>query len=326
MDVDELLAAAAELVRRAPEAKTAPTDLVVLPSSVRKGRFAVLAGPGVVRTGNEAGLRALAGMTGAPVVNTWGAKGVLRWDDPHHAGTAGLQADDFVLAGLADLDVLITTGLDPDEIANRPWQGRTEVIDVPPHQLAFAAGSWPVPHRSPSRSALYERIAAVVGPLYVSEQVPLTAPRAAADLAAALPAGGLVAVDPGPAGFWIARSFPTTEPGSVIVPARAVAGLAAATAVVACRNGRPAVLVAMEPDDPATVAVLDRGRSDGVVVNMIVWGSTGTLASVDEHMDVVDAAFRVGGPERADVPVDTQAPGPLGDVAGNIVAWAGHQE
>ena len=41
-------------------------------------------------------------MTGAPVVNTWGAKGVLRWDDPHHAGTAGLQADDFDLAGLAD--------------------------------------------------------------------------------------------------------------------------------------------------------------------------------------------------------------------------------
>ena len=112
----------------------------------------MLAGPAVIRTGNEAGLRALAGMTGAPVVNTWGAKGVLRWDDPHHAGTAGLQADDFVLAGLADLDVLITTGLDPDEVTSRPWQGTTEVIDVPPHQLAFAAGSWPVPHRSPARS------------------------------------------------------------------------------------------------------------------------------------------------------------------------------
>lgn len=322
MDVPELLAAAEELVRRRADPRIAPADLVALPPSVRDGRFAVLAGPGVIRTGNEAGLRALAGMTGAPVVNTWGAKGVLRWDDPHHAGTAGLQADDFDLAGLADVDVLVTTGLDPDEVTNRPWEGRAEVIDIPPHQLAFAAGTWPVPHRAPVRPALYERIAAVVGPLYSSDQLPLTAARAAADLAAALPPGGLVAADPGPAGFWIARTFPTSEPGSVIVPARAVPGLAAAVAVVACRAGRAAVLVTTEPDDPATVAVLGRVRPEGRGLGVVVWDGGRRLRSADEHLALVDAAFHPDGLHRVDVPVDSEAPGPLTDVAGKIVAWS----
>jgi acetolactate synthase-1/2/3 large subunit len=277
----------------------------------------------VIRSGNEPGLRALAGMTGAPVVNTWGAKGVLRWDDPQHAGTAGLQADDFDLAGLRDIDVLITTGLDPDEVTSEPWAGRAEVIDVPPHQLAFAAGSWPVPHRSPQRTALYERVSAVVGPLYQSDQVPLTAPRAAADLAAALPAGGVVAADPGPVGFWIARAFPTTEPGSVIVPARRTPGLAAAAAVAARRNDRPSILVTDDPDDPVTVAVLDHGRAQGVVVHVVVWSAAAALRSAEQHLELVDAAFRADGPDRTDVPVDADAPGPLGAVAGNIVAWAG---
>ena len=182
-----------------------------------------------------------------------------------------------------------------------------------------------MPHRPPSRPELYERIAAVVGPLYLSDRLPLTGPRAAADLAAVVPAGGLVAADPGPAGFWIARTFPTTAPGSVVVPARAVPGLAAAAAVVARQNGRSTVLVTMEPDEPATAAVLDWGRSNGAAVQVIVWGESGVLASADQHLDVVELAFRAEGPERTLVPVDTEAPGPLGAVAGNIVAWDGHR-
>ena len=65
VDVDELLADSRRrsLSRASDRAAggARPADLVALPPSVRDGRFAVLAGPGVVRTGNEAGLRALAG-------------------------------------------------------------------------------------------------------------------------------------------------------------------------------------------------------------------------------------------------------------------------
>ena len=79
-------------------------------------RLGILAGPGVVEAGCVDGLQAFARRVGCGVVNTWGAKGVFRWDDPLHFGTAGLQARDFELAGLGDVDVLVTTGLDPDEV------------------------------------------------------------------------------------------------------------------------------------------------------------------------------------------------------------------
>src|SRR5688572_33167773 len=103
----------------------------------------ILAGPGVVEAGCVEGLQAFARRVGCGVVNTWGAKGVFRWDDPLHFGTAGLQARDFELAGLGDVDVLVTSGLDPAEVTSRPWDGRAEVIDVAPADLATFAGSLP---------------------------------------------------------------------------------------------------------------------------------------------------------------------------------------
>lgn len=177
------------------------------------------------------GLRALAARVGCGVVNTWGAKGVLRWDDPLHFGTAGLQARDFELAGLGEVDVLVTSGLDAAEVTSAPWLGRAEVIDLAPSELATAVLT--LPPGSTVRPPLYTELAAVVGPLY---EVPGSPPARAAALAASLPAGGVVVAPPGLVGFWIARTFPTSVPGSVLVPAgggpeaawRAAADLAAA--------------------------------------------------------------------------------------------------
>jgi thiamine pyrophosphate-dependent acetolactate synthase large subunit-like protein len=170
----------------------------------------ILAGPGVVAAGCVEGLQAFARRVGCGVVNTWGAKGVLRWDDPLHFGTAGLQARDFELAGLGDVDVLVTTGLDPAEVTTSPWAGRAEVIDVAPADLAGYAGALP-PGRI-ERPALYTELAAVVGPLYEQAGSP---PARAAALAASLPDDGVVVAAPGLVGFWIARTFPTARPGSV---------------------------------------------------------------------------------------------------------------
>ncbi|HJR26258.1 MAG TPA: hypothetical protein VJ804_12355, partial [Acidimicrobiales bacterium] len=82
------------------------------PGQKSSGRLGILVGPGVVAAGAVAGLHAFADAVGCGVVNTWGAKGVLAWDDPRHFGTAGLQARDFELAGLGDVDLLVTSGLD----------------------------------------------------------------------------------------------------------------------------------------------------------------------------------------------------------------------
>ena len=80
------------------------------------------------------------------------------------------------------------------------------------------------------RSALYEQLSAALQPLYASATVPLSPARAAADLGAHAGLGRLVLADPGPAGLWVARAFPTTELGSVVVPALPVGGFALAGA------------------------------------------------------------------------------------------------
>jgi thiamine pyrophosphate-dependent acetolactate synthase large subunit-like protein len=156
------------------------------------------------------GLRAFARRVGCGVVNTWGAKGVLRWDDPLHFGTAGLQARDFELAGLGEVDVLLTTGLDLAEVTSTPWSGRAEVLDVAPRDLATFDAR--LPAGTLERPALYTDLAAVVGPMYERPGSP--AARAAA-LAAALAEDEVLVAAPGLVGFWIARTFPTVRPGSV---------------------------------------------------------------------------------------------------------------
>jgi hypothetical protein len=176
----------------------------------------ILVGPGVVAAGCVDGLHVFADRFGCGVVNTWGAKGVFRWDDPRHFGTAGLQARDFELAGLGDVDVLVTSGLDPDEVTSRPWQGRAEVVDVPPRDLAAWNGT--LPAGTLERPALYTALAAVVGPLYEQAGSP---PARAAGLAASLPDGATLLARPGLVGFWVARTFPTARPGSVRIAAGA---------------------------------------------------------------------------------------------------------
>ena len=176
-------------------------------------------GPGVVEAGCVEGLRAFARRAGCGVVNTWGAKGVFRWDDPLHFGTAGLQARDFELAGLADVDVLVTSGLAEAEVTSRPWEGRAEVLDVPPARLADIELT--LPPGSLERPALYTALAAVVGPMY---DQPGSPPARAAELAGALAAGSVVVATPGLVGFWLARTFPTARPGSVRISHETVEG------------------------------------------------------------------------------------------------------
>src|SRR5690606_22636589 len=124
------------------------------------------------------------------------------------------------------------------EMTTAPWSGRAEVIDVAPADLATVELDLPVGTRG--RPALYDAIAAVVGPMY-SE--PGTPPARAAALAAALPPGGLVVAEPGLVGFWVARTFPTSEAGSVAVPATGGAEAAWRIARDAATAGRPVTMV-----------------------------------------------------------------------------------
>jgi thiamine pyrophosphate-dependent acetolactate synthase large subunit-like protein len=89
--------------------------VLTLDPSLASLELVVVVGPGVVRSSSLEGLRSFSRAAGAGVVNTWGAKGVERWNSPFHFGTAGLQERDFELAGLGAADIVVVSGLDPDE-------------------------------------------------------------------------------------------------------------------------------------------------------------------------------------------------------------------
>ncbi|HUF85003.1 MAG TPA: thiamine pyrophosphate-binding protein, partial [Acidimicrobiia bacterium] len=287
------------------------------------GAVVVLAGPGVVRAGAIDGLRAFAATAGVGVANTWGAKGVFPWDSPHHMGTAGLQERDFELLGFGDAALVVATGIDPDESAPARF-ALAPVAAVTPEQLSpTLALHLRAPEASIPANLLYERLAAVAQPGYVDDKVPLHPARAVADIRAALPADGVVAAEPGPAGLWVARTFPTTEPRSVVVPATAAPGAAAATALVAALQGRPAIAVVTEPLDDATRAVTALADRLGLAFVLEIWGLFGGARRVEDHAAALESAFPAPGVTEVAVPVDAGDIRFLIGAAGAVVAWGG---
>jgi thiamine pyrophosphate-dependent acetolactate synthase large subunit-like protein len=295
---------------------------MTLHPSLAELRTLVLVGPGVIHQGQVGALRSFAAQAGVGVLNTWGAKGVFPWDSPFHLGTGGLQERDFELAGFPDAELVLAVGVDEDEAPPVRWE-YGQVLQTPPESLASLAFDWPPPERSPARPPLYTELSAALQSHYASDDIPLRPARAAAGVAAARPDGALVAADPGPAGLWIARAYPTTEPGSVVVPATRALGFAAAAALVAALDERPAIAVTTAPVDGVTERVLDLARSLGKSVVLEVWGGDGPLAEAADHARELAEAVTAGGVVVRDVPVDFAHTRTLVEVAGPVVAWGG---
>ena len=281
----------------------------------------IVAGPGVLAARAAAGLRTLAGITGATVVNTVGAKGLLAWDDPLHGGTVGLQVGDPELAEVTTADLVVTTGLDPTESASltaaleaRRAADPTGVVDVHPAHLALVAGGWPPADGPGARPPIYDRIASVVGPLYAAEVAPgdpVPPPQAARALAEALPDGGLVVAPPGRTGFWVGRTFPTSVAGSVVITTGDPAGTAEEVAVQAASVRRPTTLVVDAHALPPSVAdgsLLSRVGAEGLPLVVEVWaGPDAEVApapgrrAVRVDWSALDALVAVAGPPDASI-------------------------
>ena len=229
----------------------------------------ILVGPGVLA--NLPGVRALAEAVGVAVINTWGAKGTFRWDDPFHGGTAGLQERDFELAGLGEVDLLLTAGLDPDEVTTAPWAGRAEVVDIGVEDLAAFAARWSHAPFEPTRTRLYTELAAVVQPLYQDPASPAARLNA---INHSLVANGMVFAPPGLVGFWVARTWSTTVPGSVVVPASTESGLTERLAVSAAMAGKAVTFLSALP-----ISI------DGV--DVVVW---------DDDLTIPEPLIAVAGP------------------------------
>lgn len=279
-----------------PLSAAGPLEIGALEELAPSHRLLVFAGPGVVRCDAVTALRAFAATANLGVANSWGAKGLFEWQSPHHLGTVGLQERDFELCGFGSVDLILAAGVDPEETPRHRW-ALAPTVEIDPRSLAtlrLTRRPWPV-----ARPPLYDLLAGVVMPQYSSERRPPPPGRRIAELKARLGRSDRVAADPGTlAGFWVARAFPTTHLGSVVVPARPMAGFAAAAAVAGALRGHRVVGVTTAPIDEATSAVLDFAARRGIAAEVEAWGEGG-------------------------VPVDWSPTEELIEIAGPIVAWGG---
>lgn len=292
--------------------------VMTLDPSMSSLRIMALVGPGVIRSGSLDGLRSFSRVSGAGIFNTWGAKGVERWDSPWHFGTVGPQVNDLALAGFDSVDVLITSGLDPAELPG--GLAHAVIQDVPPAQLGALCHGWETAATEPVRPPLYDAVSAAVGPMYEDESMPLSPARAALHLSGALPVGAMAVGDPGPSGFWLARTFPTSIPNSVCVPASGDGGFAAAAALVCAVEGR-AVLAVADRDSPAsdiTEDLVSLATSLGVPIALQLWSNDPSGAiSCAEHVDLCLHQLS-GAAGVAPVGVNLELPDSLVDACGPV--------
>lgn len=300
--------------------------LITLSPSLASMRTAIVVGPGVVRAGQAAGVAEAARLTGAAVVATPGAAGVLRPDDPSWCGVVGLQAADVALSGLAAAELVVVSGLDDAEAIDLLPE-TAQVLEVEPWHLPLMAAHWPEPAAAPGGDrALVDGLAAIAERTRGDDSLPLHPVRAAADLASVLDPEELVVADPGPAALWLQRGVVARPAGSVVVPAFPVHGFAAAAALVAGLDGRSAMAVVTSPTDLVTEALLDLAASLGVTVICEVWGADAAWAAPSEHRERLVGARHEGGVQRLAVPVDLAATRELVELAGPVSAWTGRAD
>ncbi len=209
----------------------------------------VLAGNGAIRGHAARALRAFVQVTGIPVAETFMAKGLLDYENPYAAGTVGLQARDYEMAGFEDADVVIAVGYDLVEHAPEHWnpRGTKKIIVVdsvaaeideyylPAVELigdiaqvlarlatscaraaTSADGAMPSGLRNVTLRALNEA--------QEDDHFPMRPPRVLWDIRTALGREDILVSDVGLHKLWIGRMFPAHEPGTVLI-ANGLAGM-----------------------------------------------------------------------------------------------------
>ena len=300
----------------------APAGAVEALTSAR--RPIVLAGPGVVGAGEMAGLHALAAAGSLGVLNTWGAKGVFDWHSRHHLATIGLQEHDFRLGGLGEADLIVATGLDEREAPDARWRLAPAVV-LDPESLGAVAERWGRPRTEIDVPPLRARLAAVTQEGWAAGGAPMAPSRVTQHYGRCFGSGGLVAADPGVAGYWVARTLGTTEPATVQVPAgHDQPGLAPACALVARlrRPERPVLAVVDGPIDDAVAEVLEVAAAMGVALPLEVWSDEGDRLEPEAHLERVRRLAFSDKAAVVSLATDPRQLTRMISVAGPVIAWS----
>ena len=283
----------------------------------------IVVGPGVVRDGQAAGVLEAAERTGAGIVCTLGAFGVMPIDHPLWRGVVGLQTGDAELSGVSAAELVIIAGIDSAEIGS-VIPSDAQILEVEPWHLGLMAHHWPEPEPRQDRaagSALVAALAALVGKGRNDDSVPMHPVRAVMDVVEVLGPDALVAVDPGPAALWMARGLVAAPVGQIVIPGLPVKGFAVAAALIAGLDGRPALAIATAPTDSHTDELLDLAASLDVAIVLEVWGAEAAWEQSSDHRAGLVGAMREGGISVLAAPVDFDATAELRDIAGTVDAW-----
>jgi acetolactate synthase-1/2/3 large subunit len=229
----------------------------------------ILAGNGAIRTHASRALRAFVQTSGIPVAETFMAKGLIDYEDPHALGTVGLQSRDYAMAGFEDADVVIAVGYDLVEHAPEHWNPDADkqivVIDtvaaeideffIPAVELIgdiahvvarLAAGCSRKRSQPPESDRLRQLVMGALDDARTDAHFPVRPPRVLTDIRDALGRSDLLVSDVGLHKLWIGRIFPAHEPGTVLI-ANGLAGMGFAlpTAIAAklVNPGRKVVTV-----------------------------------------------------------------------------------
>lgn len=317
-----------EITHPAPVGPDGGTDRWVAPDeavveAVRSARApVVLAGPGVVDGEAVPGLHALAAAGSLGVLNTWGAKGIFDWRSRHHLATAGLQADDFARAGFAGADLIIATGVDEAEAGGGAWR-LAPVVEVHPWALGPLAERVGRPRAEVAMPPLRAELARVTQAGWARTGTPMPPTLVTRTYGATFAGPGLVAADPGVAGYWVARTLPTSGLRGAIVSRDATAeGSAVATAAVArLLDPRRPVLAVVDRIGPAAEAALEAAARLGVTVPVERWSDDGPALDQEAHAARLAGLVAAGGV--ADLAVDRSQLDEMVAVAGPVTAWGG---
>jgi acetolactate synthase-1/2/3 large subunit len=206
----------------------------------------ILAGNGAIRRHASVALRAFVRATGIPVAETFMAKGLLDYEDPHSLGTVGLQARDYEMAGFEDADLVIAVGFDLVEHAPEHWNPRADKRIIMIDTVAAEIDEFFIPEveligdiahvltrlaegarRQPATvdpSPLHARVLGALQDAREDEHFPMRPPRVLWDIRQALGRDDLLISDVGLHKLWIGRMFPAHEPGTVLI-ANGLAGM-----------------------------------------------------------------------------------------------------
>ena len=294
-------------------------QLLRLSPSLAEFRTMVIVGPGVLRDGTAGDVVDFVTRTGAGVMTTLGAVGVVPITHPSWCGVVGIQSEDPSLGGLDDCDLVIAVGVDDEELGESlPLDA--QVLEVEPWHLPFLATDWPTPITKLPGSSLVDACSAVLGDGLEHRGSPLHPVRAVRDVLDAVDSDVQIYVDAGPVGFWFARGVVPVPSGRVVVPACNAEGFAIAAAVVAALDGTRSVAITT-PGGSLESELLDLAAALDLGIVVEQWGDDVDGGDPSQHRANLVAAMSDSGVSVSGVAVDLSAAAELVDLAGPVVAW-----